>query len=155
MHPITPLGNYLFTSLLAGLFGALAMEAVMWAISRAEWAKANMIVAIGSLVTRKREGSWTVGVLLHSVSAFGFALIYVYAMTRLGLTQFPIAVIAGTGFGVLHGMVVSLLLVWLVAERHPLKEFQEAGMAVGLSHLAGHIAYGAAVGLVVGIGSLA
>jgi len=38
-----------------------------------------------------------------------------------------------------------------VAEHHPLEEFNEAGFAIGLSHFAGHVAYGAVIGLVVGL----
>ncbi|MND05087.1 hypothetical protein D3C83_256700 [compost metagenome] len=48
-------------------------------------------------------------------------------------------------------MVVSLGLVWVVAERHPLEEFNEAGLAIGLSHIIGHVAFGLVVGLVIGI----
>ena len=50
-------------------------------------------------------------------------------------------------------MLVSLMLVWVVCEAHPLEEFREAGFAVGLAHFAGHVAYGAVVGLIIGIGS--
>ena len=48
-------------------------------------------------------------------------------------------------------MIVSLMLVWVVSNRHPLAEFKEADLLVGLSHFAGHVAYGAVVGLVVGL----
>ena len=47
-------------------------------------------------------------------------------------------------------MIVSLSLVWVVAERHPLAEFRGADFAIGLCHLAGHLAFGAVVGLVAG-----
>lgn len=154
MHSGISIGSYLLTSLLAGLLGILAMETVMWAICRAEWARGSMVVAIGSLVTRTRENAWRVGAGLHLASAIGFALVYVFAMTHLGLARFPTAIFVGIGFGVLHGIMVSLMLVWLVAEQHPLEEFQEAGLAVGLSHFAGHVAYGAAVGLVIALASL-
>ena len=63
----------------------------------------------------------------------------------------PALVLVGLGVGVLHGIVVSLMLVWIVADRHPLEEFKEADLLVGLSHFAGHAAYGAMVGLVVGL----
>ena len=44
--------------------------------------------------------------------------------------------------------------MWVVAEEHPLEEFNEAGLAIGLSHIVGHVAYGAVVGLVVAIAPL-
>ncbi len=60
----------------------------------------------------------------------------------------------GLGLGMLHGLLVSLMLVWVVADHHPLEEFKEADLLVGLSHFAGHVAYGAVVGLTVGFAPL-
>jgi hypothetical protein len=60
----------------------------------------------------------------------------------------------GLGLGVVHGMLVSLMLVWVVAEQHPLEEFNEATFAIGLSHLVGHVVFGGVVGLVVGLAPL-
>jgi len=144
--------GFVLTSLVAGVLGVAAMEAAMWLITRAGWAEGNMIVAIGSVMTRSREHALRAGVILHAISAIVFAMVYTFAMIKLGLTHFPTAFFAGIGFGVIHGMIVSLMLVWIVAERHPLEEFREAGLAVGVSHFAGHIAYGAIVGLVIGLG---
>jgi len=127
------------------------MEVVMWLITRRGWAQGNMVVAIGSLVTRKRENAFLTGVVLHLIAAVFFAALYLLAMRQFGLTHMPTAFLAGIGFGILHGMVVTLTLVWIVSEQHPLEEFQDAGLAVGVSHLAGHVAYGAIVGLVIGI----
>ena len=64
------------------------------------------------------------------------------------------ALMLGLGVGTLHGMLVSLMLVWVVSESHPLPEFKDAGLEVGLSHFVGHVAYGAVVGLVVGLSPL-
>lgn len=146
--------DFILTSLVAGMLGAGAMELVMWLITRDGWAKANMIVAVGSLVTRSREKALRTGIRLHAVSAFGFAMLYAFALMRFGFSHLPTSFFAGIGFGFIHGLIVSLMLVWVVAERHPLEEYQEAGLAVGVSHLAGHVAYGALVGLVVGLSPL-
>jgi hypothetical protein len=146
--------DFIFTSLVAGILGASAMEAVMWLITREGWAKANMIVAVGSLITRSRENALRTGIALHAVSSFGFAMLYAFAMMKLGLSHLPTSFFVGIGFGFIHGLIVSLMLVWVVAEKHPLEEFQEAGLAIGVSHLAGHVAYGAFVGLAVGLSPL-
>jgi hypothetical protein len=143
-------GN-LVTALIAGFFGMLAMELVMWLITRRGWAQGNMIVALGSLVTKKRENAFVTGGILHVIAAFFFALLYLLAMLQFGFTHLPAAFFAGICFGLLHGMVVTLALVWVVSDQHPLEEFQDAGLAVGVSHIAGHVAYGAIVGLVIGI----
>jgi hypothetical protein len=66
----------------------------------------------------------------------------------------PLSLMLGLGVGIFHGIVVSLMLVWVVSDRHPLEEFKEADLLVGLSHFAGHVAYGGVVGLVVGLSPL-
>jgi len=148
---VSHLAHFLLTSIVAGFLGAAAMEVVMWLICRAGWAKGNMIVAVGSILTRSRDNAFQAGVILHAVSAVVFAMIYGFAMGRMGLSHLPTAFLVGLGFGLFHGLVVSLMLVWIVAERHPLEEFREAGLAVGVAHFAGHAAYGAVVGLVIGL----
>lgn len=154
MIPDKTVVEYLFTSLIAGGLGILAMELAMWLMGRANWVKGSMIVAVGSLFTRTRTNAFGTGLVVHLISATLFALLYTLAIDAFGFARFPTAFFVGTGLGVLHGMVVSLALVWVVAERHPLEEFNEAGFAVGLTHFAGHIAYGAAVGLVIAVASL-
>jgi uncharacterized membrane protein YagU involved in acid resistance len=151
MSPVMLIVTYLLTSAAAGLFGGAAMELVMWLISRAGWSKGNMIVALGSLLTKSRDHAFRVGAILHIISAIGFAAVYVMLMLLLGVTHLPNSLMLGLGVGVFHGMLVSLMLVWVVSESHPLEEFNEAGLAVGLSHFAGHVAFGGVVGLVVGL----
>lgn len=146
-----PIERIAVTAVVAGIFGGAAMIAVMRLITRAEWAHFDIVVALGSLVTRSREGAYRVGAAIHACSAVGFALLYCVLLLKFGVAHLPSSVFAGVGIGIVHGMVVSLMLVWMVAEQHPLVEFQEAGLAVGLVHFAGHVAYGAVVGLMVGI----
>ena len=152
--PTTTLVNFLLTALTAGLLGGIAMEGVLWLIGRGGWAKADMIVALGSMFTKSRATAWRVGAMLHIISAIGFAMGYTLLMHSLGFTRMPFSAALGAGVGFLHGLIVSLGLVWVVAEQHPLKEFNEAGLAIGLSHIVGHVVYGAVVGLVVGISPL-
>jgi hypothetical protein len=153
MDPSFPILKIAVTAVVAGVLGGSAMVVVMRLITRAEWARYDMIVALGSLVTRSKENAFRTGAIIHVFSAVGFALLYSAIMWRFGLNQMPTAPFAGLLFGIVHGMIVSLLLVWIVAEQHPLVEFREAGLAVGLVHFAGHVAYGATVGLVIGISS--
>ena len=146
--------NYLLTSVVAGLLGGSAMLFAMWLMTHGGLAKGNMIVALGGMVTRSRESALRVGLMLHTLSAVGFAMVYAMLMLWFGGTAMPTAVVLGAGAGFFHGLIVSLMLVWVVAEGHPFEEYNEAGLAVGLSHLLGHIVYGAVVGLVVGISPL-
>src|SRR5688572_4550285 len=146
--------NFVLTALIAGLLGGIAMEGVLWIIGRGGWARADMIVALGSMFTKARETAWRVGAMLHLASAIVFAIGYTLLMHALGFTDMPWSAALGAGVGFLHGLIVSLGLVWVVAEEHPLEEFNEAGLAIGLSHIVGHVAYGAVVGLVVAIAPL-
>lgn len=149
---MTPLfTEVLFTALAAGVVGGLAMEGVLWLLGRAGWAKADMIVALGSLITRRREGAMGVGFTIHAVAAIAFAIGYVLLMVNLGYTAMPVSMMFGAGVGFVHGLIVSLGLVWVVADQHPLQEFNEADLAIGLAHVVGHVVYGAVIGLVVGI----
>jgi hypothetical protein len=143
--------KYLVTSLLAGVLGGLAMEGAMWLVARAGLARGDMILALGSLLTKSRDNAYRVGLVIHATAAVGFALVYTLLMVTLGYSHLPMSLMLGLGVGVLHGIIVSLMLVWIVADQHPLEEFREADLLVGLSHVAGHAAYGAAVGLVVGL----
>lgn len=151
---ISALTGFLATALVAGLLGGVAMEGVLWLIGRGGWAKADMVVALGSLFTRSRETAWRVGAMLHMVAAIGFAIGYTLLMMSLGYTALPYSAALGAGVGFVHGLIVSLGLVWVVAEQHPLEEFNEAGLAIGLSHIIGHVVYGAVVGFVVGVAPL-
>lgn len=143
--------NYFGTALVAGVIGGAALEVVMWMIARAGLARGDMILALGSLLTKTRHNAYRVGLIVHTTAAIGFALVYTLLMVTLGYTELPQSLMLGLGAGIFHGIVVSLMLVWVVADQHPLEEFKEADLLVGLSHFAGHVAYGGTVGLVVGL----
>lgn len=146
--------RFLLTALIAGVLAGAVMEAVLWVVGTAGWAKANMLVALGSLFTRSRDSAFRVGLTLHVIAAIAFAVLYTLVMLKLGYTAMPSSMMLGAGIGFIHGLIVSLGLVWVVAEQHPLEEFSDAGLAIGLSHILGHVAYGLIVGVVVGISPL-
>jgi len=154
MNVTTFLLGYLGTAIAAGILGGLAMEWVMWLISRAGLARGDMILALGSLLTKTRANAYRVGLVVHVTAAVGFGLVYALLMVTLGYTHLPLSLMLGLGVGTLHGVLVSLMLVWVVADQHPLEEFKEADLLVGLSHFVGHVAYGAVVGAVVGLSPL-
>lgn len=147
----TTIVSFLLTALFAGLLGGFAMEGVLWLLGKGGWAKADMIVALGSLLTKSRDNAWRVGAIVHTLSAIGFAMLYSMLILQLGYSMMPYAMMLGGGVGFLHGLIVSLALVWVVAEQHPLEEFNDAGLAIGLSHIIGHVVFGLVVGFVVGV----
>lgn len=143
--------RFLIVATLAGLAGALAMTTVMRLMSRTRIGAGDMIVAVGGLLTRSRENARMVGVILHGISAIFFGVLYSVLLVALELDHWPAGLLAGMGMGIFHGLVVSLSLVWVVAEHHPLPEFQEASPAIFLEHFAGHVAYGTVVGLIIAL----
>ena len=153
--------SFLLTSVTAGALGGTAMVASMWLMARAglfagAWEpppRRSMIVAVGGLITKSRQSAFRVGMLVHSIFAITFAAGYLIVLRWLGATAMPKALFLGTGLGFLHGLIVSLALVW-VAESHPFEEYNETSLAVGVAHLAGHVVYGAVVGLVIGLTAL-
>lgn len=151
---VSDIVRFLLTVLVAGVLGGGVMELVMWAIGRAGWVRADMIVALGSLFTRSRVNAFRVGVVLHVGSAVVFSALYAVLMMTLHATALPMSLGLGLGLGFVHGLVASLMLLWVISERHPLPEFQETDLAIGLSHLIGHVAFGIVVGLVIGLAGL-
>jgi hypothetical protein len=146
--------KYLGTALVAGVAGGLAMQLAMRLIGRGNELKGDMILALGSLITKSRDNAYRVGLIVHVTAAVGFGLVYTLLMVTVGYTEMPMSLMLGLGVGTLHGLIVSLMLVWVVADQHPLEEFKEADLLVGLSHMAGHVVYGGVIGLVVGLSPL-
>ena len=81
--------HFLATSLAAGLIGGAAMEFVMWSITRSGWAKADMLVALGSLVTGTRDNAWRVGAIIHASSACVFGMIYTLILFSIEMIGMP------------------------------------------------------------------
>lgn len=143
--------NAILLTLLAGIAGACAMSAVMYGIHAIGAANADMVRALGSIVTRKYEGSFGPGLVIHAISGAMFAFPY---SVVLGIVPASGAgPIAGIGalMGFFHGFVVSFLLIAMVAESHPVEQFRRTGISVAVAHIFGHIVYGAVVGLLVAV----
>ena len=140
-----------FYGILAGLIGAGAMWAAMRIIERAGPPTGGMVVAVGSLLTRSRTNALATGIWVYFGAAVVFGLLYMVLMMRLHVTAWPYAFFAGAGFGFFHGLVVSLGLTWIVSDNHPLEEFRNVTPIIFLSHFAGHIVFGAVVGIAIAI----
>ena len=133
---------------LAGLVATSTMLAVMSVLHRLKWANADMVRAIGSLVTRSYEGSLIPGLIIHY--SFGLFFAFIYAkLIGLAPVNTPAAiVIIATFTGLVHGVIVGLALEVMVATYHPVPQFRRAGFAVVIAHILGHITYGISLGIV-------
>jgi hypothetical protein len=140
--------------LLVGIGATALMSLSLYLIHWSGFANGDMVRALGSLATRRYENSLAVGWVIHFSAGALFSVLYVLAW---GMTGFPAATLGVpicTVFGLFHGVVVSLLLVVIIAEHHPLERFQEAGLRVAITHIAAHVVYGFVVGVGVSVWDL-
>jgi hypothetical protein len=136
--------------IIAGVTGTIFMSIVMYFIHRQGWANADMIRAIGSLITRKYENSVAPGLLLHLVAGCIFAIPYIFVMREAGVNHWLHLVSVGLALGTFHGAAMIFILMAL-AEKHPIPQFQKASIDVAWSHVLGHMAYGTGVGIAVAL----
>ncbi len=137
--------------LLAGIAATACMSLCLYSIHWSGFANGDMVRALGSLVTRSDENSLPIGWLIHFTAGSVFAVLYTQAWQMTGFTSAELEWLIFTLFGLFHGIVVSLLLVIVVAEHHPLERFREAGFRVGVTHVAAHVVYGLVLGIAVSI----
>jgi hypothetical protein len=132
----------MLVGIVATAFTSLSLYLVHWS----GFANGDMVRALGSLVTRRYENSLPIGWVIHFSAGAAFSVMYALAWKTTGFPIGPLVVLICTLFGLFHGSVVSLLLVVIVAERHPLERFREAGLRVAATHIAAHVVYGFFVG---------
>lgn len=135
----------------AGIGATFLMTLVMALIHRSRSVNADMIRALGSLWTRKNENALLPGIVIHFVFGIAFALVYAWIWSAFGVISIVPLMLTGAVIGFFHGMVVSIGLVVLVAEHHPLPRFRQVGFGVAIAHMIGHTFYGAALGLFFGL----
>ena len=135
---------------MAGIAGALVMIGVMYAIHYLGLVEADMIRAIGSIITKSDEDALPIGWAVHSVTGVVFSFIYVGFWSLFPIQGTVELFLFGILAGGFHGLVVSFILVSVVAGRHPLERFRNAGIGIAVAHLIGHVAYGAVVGAAAG-----
>jgi len=126
------------------------MVLVLWVFTRSGLAKARLIIAVGSLLTRSYERAALVGSFVHLALGIFFGQIYAFIMVEIAHPGFGTNLLIGGGLGMIHGLIMSLILIAAVADAHPLEEFQQRSFAIALSHWVGHVFYGLAVGAVIG-----
>jgi len=132
--------------IVAGVIGSFLMSVVMTFIHRGGWANADMIRAIGSLVTKSYENSFFPGIVIHHVVGALLAIPYTLILEAIGIHS-PVALAAvGATLGLFHGTAMSFVLLALVVDNHPVERFQRAGLGVAAANVAGHVAYGLGVG---------
>ena len=107
-----------------GLLASLVMNYFMRAVGRSFGRSADMVRALGSFFTGKLDNATAVGTVIHCIGGILFGMIYFVIMQEIGLLIFPKALVLGLGFGAVHGLVTSYILMIFASERHPLEEYR-------------------------------
>jgi hypothetical protein len=140
--------TFLIQSVLAGIVGTVVMTLFLTVLKKMGVANADMVRALGSLLTRSYENSLKWGLILHFSAGAFFGLLYHAGVARLLQAQDTLkTVMFCTAFGIFHGAAVSLAIVVLVAEHHPLQRFRKAGFEVAAAYVIAHILFGLFTGL--------
>lgn len=132
-------------TIVAGIVGTALMTALMTLVNHSGWARADMIRALGSLATRSYENSVLPGLVMHFAAGAILAFPYVFILSGLSLPAAAGSIAIGGLMGFVHGFVMSFILVAMVAEQHPVEQFQDAGFEVAAAHVIGHVTYGIGV----------
>lgn len=138
----------------AGFVATAGMTLVLWTINRSGWTNADMVRALGSLVTRSYEKASGVGVLVHFAGGVVFAAVYLHILSVLGLSSLPGEIFVGGFLGFGQGFIVGWAIIRF-AFRHPVEQFQRADYQVAIAHCLGHVVYGMLVGAMFGVMRLA
>jgi hypothetical protein len=140
--------SYILTTLGIGILATLSMTTFLWIVTYFKLCEVDMVKAIGSWYTHKESNALLPGMLVHMFAGVVFTYIYLFLFSVLPIPNADIYIYAvfGAGIGFVHGIVVALCLVILVAEHHPLPKFQKAGIPVAVYHFLAHVIYGLSIG---------
>ncbi len=144
------LGNPLGNILLAGILGATAMAAFLYALHFGRIANGDFVRAIGSIGSKTEYNSIPIGLAIHYVTGILFAFLYALLVGMVPDEAYVTALVLCGFFGFCHGLVVAVALIYLVGIEHPLRRFQKIGAGVAVAYCVAHIVYGVVVGAILG-----
>jgi hypothetical protein len=142
------MASYLFFSVIIGLVATMGMTAFLWIVKKISIYDVDMVRAIGSYLTRNEKNALIPGILLHFTSGVIFSFAYIILFNILPVIDpRPYLYISFGGLlGFVHGLVMAVVLVFLIAETHPLPKYKKASFAVAVFHFLAHIIYGLLIG---------
>lgn len=136
--------------IVAGLIATGGMTAFLWAIDRTGWTNADMVRAVGSLITKSYHNALGVGLIIHFVNGMIIAAAYLHVLSILNASTLGFAIFIGGFLGFGQGFIVGYGIIRL-AHRHPVEPFQQADYKVAIAHIIGHVVYGLLVGAIFGV----
>ena len=131
--------------IVAGFIATAGITGVLWAIDKTGWTNADMVRAVGSLITKSNDKARSVGLIVHFINGMIIAAIYLHLLSMLRMENIASEMLIGGLIGCAQGLFVSWAIIRF-AHRHPLEEFRQADYQVAIAHTVGHIAYGVLMG---------
>jgi hypothetical protein len=133
---------------IGGICGTLVMTIFLLVPRWVGLGKIDVMPAVGSLILRREQNVFVVGLLVHLGMGMIFAFVYA---AFLGLSRLPFNAMTGALLGSVHGVIVMLLVAIAIMEHHPVARYHAKGLSTGISQLVAHALYGLTVGTVVGL----
>ena len=143
--------KFLFFSVLAGWIATACFTGFLVFITKSGITNANMIVALGSLLTHGKQRAFQVGLIFHIFSGTFFGIFYTLFFVLIGKAGFGSIFLFGLLMGLLHGVIVALALVASIADYHPIKEYQTVNFGIALAHVIAHVIFGGVMGIIIGL----
>jgi hypothetical protein len=149
-----------------GLVATTGLTAVMIAAQLAGRTRLDLPLMLGAMTTEDPDRARVAGFAIHLVIGEVFALFYAAGFAAIGRSDWWL----GVGFGLAHAAVALAVLVPLLPGVHPRMASERAGpastavleppglfalnygTATPLVAVVAHVAYGAALGLLLGSG---
>ena len=138
--------RYVIIPIIAGIIGTSGITIFLWAIDRTGWANADMVRAVGSLFTKTYENALQVGLVVQFTAGIIISSVYLHFLSILNPPGYLSLVFLGGVMGFVHGFVFSFVMV-IMAEHHPVEEFQHTDFQIALAHVVGHVVYGGLIGI--------
>ncbi|MCU7497558.1 MAG: hypothetical protein HF314_16235 [Ignavibacteria bacterium] len=148
---IGSLPGIIITGIIAGIVATAFMTLFLEAVTKSGLAHADMVKAIGSMVTKSLHNAFKTGIVIHFAWGTFFGICYAFILAAFNVRAIAYTAAIGGSIGFVHGFAVSLMLVVVVAEHHPMEKFRNPGLEVAVAHFIAHCIYGLAAGLMVGL----
>lgn len=141
--------SFLVANTIIGIIATGAMSSFLWIITGLGIMNVDMIRAIGSIYTRSEDKAILPGMMMHFTAGIIFSYFYFFMFKIFPMSiEVPIMyVVLSFIVSMMHGLIVSLLLVVLVASHHPVEKYQKAGFGVAVYHFLAHLVYGLVLGI--------
>ena len=148
---IGSIGGIVWTGIIAGIIATLIMTLFLEAVTRSGLAHADMVKAIGSMVTKSLNNAFKTGIVIHLAWGIFFGICYTFILAIFHLKMLLYTATVGGSIGFVHGFAVGMLVVVVVAEHHPIEKFRKPGIEVAVAYFMAHVIYGLVVGYVAGM----